>query len=733
MGSRDRGYGVNSVTARKLIGVLACGVTLTTPGAAYAQFEKPGSGERYVPGEAIVRFERGVAAPERRDARGDAGVGFQESLPLAQTQVVRFDGPVRAAIARLQGQPEVADAQPNYRYHALAPAPNDEHFTQLWGLGPTPGVDVLPAWDRSRGAGQVIAIIDTGVDLTHPDLAPHLWTGPGGIHGADFVDLNTPPDDFNMHGTHVAGTAAAIAGNGTGVAGVAPEAQIMAVRVLDADGEGDSSQIVQGIQFAAANGATVINMSLGGPPEAGDTAMANAISQAEQANVVVVVAAGNGDEDGIGDDNDLFPTTPCTFGNANLVCVAAVTRSGSRSSFSNFGRTTVDLGAPGGNGTGTPSGDIVSAKPAWATLFSEDFEGAFPGAWMPSHTSGVDWGLQVTPSGNAVTDSPTGSTPDGNYLADTSSRLETTSGLDLSGQRGCRLDFLVGTDIKDSADFARIGLVSGGDDFSANFNGDTSGQFDFVDVSLEGSAVADGTNVKPTLRFSSNGTAQDDGAYVDDFHVTCRGQDYTDTSIGGPDAADGGTYTAIAGTSMASPHVAGVAALVRAVDPGAPPSQVAEAIRLGAKPVAGLAGITVSGGVADAVGAMDAALAIPNSAPSPPPPPAPTRPNRPRFGKVSVNRRGVVSVLVRGDAATTGILRLSANITAARVRVVGRKRFRIRSSRRTTVRVLLNRPARRQLKRKRVMRLRMRAVVKNAAGLTNSRTARTRITLPRRR
>ena len=160
-------------------------------------------------------------------------------------------------------------AQPNYVYHAFAAAPNDTHFGHLWGLGATPGVGALPAWDRSLGAGQVIAVVDTGVDLTHPDLVPNLWNGPGGIHGHDFVDNDDVPDDFNLHGSHVAGTAAAVANNALGVAGVAPQAQIMGVRVLDAEGGGPSSAIANGIAFAANAGAGVINLSLGGPAGGG--------------------------------------------------------------------------------------------------------------------------------------------------------------------------------------------------------------------------------------------------------------------------------------------------------------------------------------------------------------------------------------------------------------------------------------------------------------------------------
>src|SRR5215208_4657153 len=373
--------------ARKLIGVLGLALAAALPAAANAEIVSSKPDHRYVPGEAVVRYEPGTDASERLDVRSAAAVGFEESLSVPRTQVVSFKGSVQDAVARLEDEPGVAYAQPNFVYHAFAAASNDTHFGHLWGLGGTPGVGALPAWDRSLGAGQVIAVVDTGVDLTHPDLAGNLWTGPGGIHGHDFVDNDDDPDDYNLHGTHVAGTAAAIADNGQGVAGVAPQAQIMAVRVLDGDGAGSTLAIANGIAFAADNGAGVINLSLGGSGGGGDLAMQHAIALAEQRNTVVVAAAGNGGNDGVGDDNDNFPFTPCTLPNANLICVAAVTKTGNRSDFSNFGRSSVDLGAPGGDGSGDPDGDVLSAKPSWgAPLFSEDFQTGSDG-WTASHVS----------------------------------------------------------------------------------------------------------------------------------------------------------------------------------------------------------------------------------------------------------------------------------------------------------------------------------------------------------
>jgi thermitase len=702
-----------SLTARKLIavGVLALMLPATADAAGYGTRD-----QRFVPGEALVRYEPGTDASERRELRSDAGVEFESAVAVPRVQLVSFEGSVRAAVARLEDEPGVAYAQPNYRYHALAAAPNDTHFGHLWGLGATPGVDVLPAWDRSRGAGQVIAVVDTGVDLTHPDLAGNLWTGPGGVHGHDFVTGDNDPDDYNMHGTHVAGTAAAIADNGQGVAGVAPQAQIMAVRVLDGDGTGSTLDIANGIAFAANNGAGVINLSLGGSGGGGDLAMQNAIALAEQRNAVVVAAAGNGGNDGVGDNNDTVPFTPCTLPNGNLICVAAVTKTGDRSDFSNFGPSSVDLGAPGGDGSGNPDGDVLSAKPSWgAPLFSEDFQTGSDG-WAASHVSGLDWGLAGSGlDGESVTDSPSA-----NYQPGTNSTFERTSDVSLAGQAGCRIDFWLRLANVAGPDFVGVGVTTGSDLAGLDFSGNTGSAFQRMELSI--SNLDGSPDARPTFIFGSNNDGvQGDGAYVDDFSLLCRAHAYDDT-IAQDDAVSGGSYTAIAGTSMAAPHVAGVAALVRAVDPGAPPSQVVQALRNSAKLAAGMAGVTVTGGVADAVGAMDAALALPNPPPPVPAPAAapaqPQPPARPRVSNVRWGaRRGVLSMLVRGGPDVTGTATLKANITAARVRVVGRKAFAIGATRRTTVRIKLRKLALRQLRRKRRLRLNTRVVVRNSIGL----------------
>ena len=167
-------------------------------------------------------------------------------------------------------------------------------------------VRVFDAWDVTRGSGQVIAVLDTGVDLTHPDLRRRL------VAGVDLVDRNTPPDDPNGHGTFVAGIAVATADNGKGGAGVAPNAKVMPVTVLDEDGMGTSDVVAEGIRWATREGATVINLSLADVPgqRRSPTALITtdvelAIRQAVLDGVSVVAAAGNEGEDSTPYNRDL--------------------------------------------------------------------------------------------------------------------------------------------------------------------------------------------------------------------------------------------------------------------------------------------------------------------------------------------------------------------------------------------------------------------------------------------
>lgn len=198
----------------------------------------------------------------------------------------------------------------------------------------------------ATGAGVVVAVVDSGVTPSHPDLQGRLR------QGIDFVQNDSDPTDENGHGTHVSGILAADSGNGIGVEGVAPGATILPVRVLDADGAGDSATVAKGIDWAVDQGAQVINLSLGAdvPVLGDDPAFDASIDRALDHGVIVVAAAGNSG----------LPACDQPSGQGRLLCVGAVDKRRNRSFFSNFG---VGLGlvAPGGSGVMPgPNEDVLS-------------------------------------------------------------------------------------------------------------------------------------------------------------------------------------------------------------------------------------------------------------------------------------------------------------------------------------------------------------------------------------
>jgi subtilisin family serine protease len=221
---------------------------------------------------------------------------------------------------------------------AVALAANDPHRPEQWYLDRIGAPD---AWPVTQGQDIVIAIVDSGVNLTHPDLVDRfVRTADGRVKGRDFVDGDDVPEDEHGHGTMVAGIAAATMDNGYGIAGVAPRARLLPVRVLDAEGRGSQSNVDQGIRWAVDNGAHVINLSLESalPKQAGLIgigAPVDAVQYAWSRGVIVVAAAGNSGESG----EDYPASSP-------VLLVGATDRDDRRSSFSGGGREDMIM-APG--------------------------------------------------------------------------------------------------------------------------------------------------------------------------------------------------------------------------------------------------------------------------------------------------------------------------------------------------------------------------------------------------
>lgn len=325
----------------------------------------------WVEGEVLVKF-RGMA---RASAMSRSEQKFLSKSGARRVQAVNNKGlvhlrlaknqSVESALEELRKDPEVEYAQPNFRYQLLATSPNDPSYSSLWGLQNTaqtiaaapyatnnPGtagkdIEAEEAWDLVTNCSTIpVAVLDTGVNYNHQDLTATAWNGgaPYPNHGYDFIDTDNDPMDLHGHGTHVAGTIGAAGNDGVGMNGVCWNASIMAVRVLNAAGSGTTAGIVLGINFAVANGAKVINMSLGGAGY--DSSFYDAIEDAKDSGVAVIVAAGN---DGLNNDTIGQATYPCNYTNTNLVCVAALDQKYSLATFSNYGPMSVDVGAPGTN------------------------------------------------------------------------------------------------------------------------------------------------------------------------------------------------------------------------------------------------------------------------------------------------------------------------------------------------------------------------------------------------
>ena len=279
----------------------------------------------YVPGEVIVRYE---------------------DEPRSQAVSVAAGETVHEAIDDLSDRPGVAYAVPNYIARASDYVPNDPAFPLQWNLGGPVGINMPEAWGLARragrpgGRGAVVAVLDTGVAYQRfgrfrraPDLRRF-------VPGHDFVAGDRHPNDQNGHGTHVAGTIAQSTGNRLGAAGIAYHARIMPVRVLDANGAGDTIAIARGIRYAARHGADVINLSLefdAAVRSAQIPDIVSALRYARDRGVVVIAAAGNQ-----GSPQVAYPARA-----RHVLAVAATTASGCQAEYSNSG-SHVDIAAPGG-------------------------------------------------------------------------------------------------------------------------------------------------------------------------------------------------------------------------------------------------------------------------------------------------------------------------------------------------------------------------------------------------
>ena len=551
---------------------------------------------QYVPGEVIVKFLDSASKATVAAAGGQMIKSFAGGEERVQHVKLNKGENVEDGLERYRHSPAIEYAEPNY-LHQLAAIPNDTRFTSLWGLhntgqnGGTADVDIdaPEAWDITTGSSNVIiAVIDSGIAYDHPDLAANMWRNPGEIpndgidndgnglvddvFGYDFrsgdsepmdpIDLTAGTTGGNPgHGTHVAGTIGAVGNNSSGVTGVMHTVQLMALKAGGVDNGLPSNAIVEAINYAVRKGARAINASFT-RQGACSRVEYDALSAANAAGVMVLAAAGNA-----GSNNDVTPvfpagysvTTSCGAALPNVIAVAAISQTGGKAGFSNFGATSVQIAAPGVN--------INSTKPTsnTANLLLHTFDSNPAGLGYAFSGTNNSWGFTNTvfasPS-TSMTDSPSG-----NYLDSTAS---TATGpiFSTAGQRGCRLESRLRLATQNDADGIQTDVSGdGGANWSteSGFTGSTNNAFlRFTMAELPDRKP----NVQYRFGFSSNPSIVDDGVYVDDVRAYCVS--------GTPSATN--DYQFLAGTSMATPHVTGVVGLLLSVNPNLTVAQIRSAI-----------------------------------------------------------------------------------------------------------------------------------------------------------
>ncbi len=348
--------------------------------------------------ELIVRFRPG--ADEFNKVSTHYGVGARRAKvfrALEGLELVKLPRglSVKEGIDFYQRNPNVLYAEPNYIIRTTAKAtatitatPNDPSFGSLWGLNntgqsggiPDADIDAPEAWNITTGSSNVVvAVLDTGIDYNHQDLSANVFHNSADCNnngidddGNGFIDdclgINTITNDNNSlddnsHGTHVSGTIGAAGNNGVGVTGVNWNVRILPCKFIAASGSGTTADAIECLDYVIKlknSGANIIATSNSwGDPDYSQ-ALYDAIDVQRQHGILFITAAGNGNFLGIGQNNDTTPFYPCNYNLANIICVAATTRTDAKASFSNFGRHTVHVGAPGEQILSTTPGNTYS-------------------------------------------------------------------------------------------------------------------------------------------------------------------------------------------------------------------------------------------------------------------------------------------------------------------------------------------------------------------------------------
>lgn len=570
-----------------------------------------------IPGEFIVKYKEdkinlqsSLVAPKLWLFMSRHDIRDVQSDLSSNLQLFRTEENVGELIENLENDENVEFVQPNYIYRPYVINTNDPERTKLWGLDNTgqtiedkpstadSDIDAPEAWAINEGTnGEIIvAVIDSGVAYNHPDLKANMWNGQncmnennqplgGCMHGYDFEHNDKIPlPSSSSHGTHVAGTIAGVKNNNIGIIGVAPKAKIMALKT-----QLTTIEVVKSINFAKYNGAKVINASFGGFRY--DSAMKQAIDSFPG---LFVVAAGNDSK-----DHNSYSDYPCDFESPNIICVAATDHNDQLTEFSDFGTGKVDIAAPGQSIYSSISEEII-----YSEYFDDVNAPDLPAGWS---TGGVNpkWGTRFLDQefkNHLITEiqAPPYTPNSNNYI--TSDRIDLR-------RNSATINFLAVCDneytMDETSDYIELQMSVDGINFESipfprvptlkfkwnemvlnaitgNYIGSTIAQYYFNEVPINPKFLTE--NMKLRFVWTTNSSDSEHlGCIIEiiDIHT------YTDGS--------GNQYEFLQGTSMAAPHVAGLAGLVLGYKPNLTISQVKSIILESGDPITILNGKVSTG------------------------------------------------------------------------------------------------------------------------------------------
>jgi len=538
----------------------------------------------YVAGEVLVKFKKNAidlqteTGSDRATSFG-ASKGIKEEDQVEKANISVFEikdgSTIEEKIDELEKDSRVDYAQPNYQYQPTA-TPNDTYFNKLWGLNNTgqtvngtagtsdADIDAPEAWglEKSSWTNVTVAVIDTGVTLSHPDLANNL------APGWDFVDGDDTPEDDNGHGTHVAGIIAGVANNSSGVSGLSYQSNL---KVMPLRTDFTTAKNIAAIEFAASRGVKIISASwgcyeldLGGSHAVcgdeygyGDQAMIDAI---EDFPGLFITSAGNGDGDADpeGDNHETENHDyPCDHTAANIICVAATDQNDDLTSFSDYSDVSVDVAAPGENIYSTYNQytpDPLFADP----LFLEDFEDEIsPDIGDQFAPEGVDnnWG---TAGGVVWTD-----LFNWPYVPDADTSI-VSDPINLTGKSAATLSFLIDCDTEPAYpywyDYTELYVRR-----TSSSSWVSLGRFDeerLPDYFLASVALTPYMSSEMQIKFNW---------VTDEFDV---GGPYAGCIIDEITVEAAQKYAYLDGTSMATPYVSGLAGLLWSYKPSLTTAQV---------------------------------------------------------------------------------------------------------------------------------------------------------------